>query len=46
MVLGQALTAQGKYDDAVVAFGQVKGGGPVTPRIARLWADYAKIKKK
>jgi TolA-binding protein len=46
MVLGQALTAQGKYDDAVVAFGQVKGGGPVTPRIARLWAGYAKIKKR
>jgi TolA-binding protein len=45
MVLGQALTAQGKYDDAVVAFGQVSGGGPVTPRIARLWADYARIKK-
>jgi TolA-binding protein len=46
MVLGQALTAQGKYDDAIVAFGQVSGGGPVTPRIARLWADYAKIKKR
>ncbi len=46
MVLGQALTAQGKYDDAIVAFGQVKGGGPVTPRIARLWADYARIKKR
>jgi TolA-binding protein len=46
MVLGQALTVQGKYDDAVVAFGQVSGGGPVTPRIARLWADYARIKKK
>ena len=46
MVLGQALTAQGKYDDAVVAFGQVTGSGPVTPCIARLWADYAKIKKK
>ena len=46
MVLGQALTAEGKYDDAVAAFGQVRGGGPVTPRIARLWADYAKIKKK
>jgi len=45
MVLGQALTAQGKYDDAVVAFGQIKDGGPVTPRIARLWAAYAKIKK-
>ena len=46
MVLGQALSAQGKYDDAVAAFGQVSGGGPVTPRIARLWADYAKIKKR
>jgi len=46
MVLGQALTAQGKYDDAIAAFGQVNGGGPVTPRIARLWANYAKIKKR
>jgi hypothetical protein len=46
MVLGQALTAQGKYDDAVVAFGQVKDGGPVTPRIARLWAAHARIKKR
>ena len=46
MVLGQALTAQGKYDDAVAAFGQVGGGGPVTARIARLWADYARIKKR
>jgi TolA-binding protein len=45
MVLGQALTAQGKYDDAIAAFGQVGGGGPVTPRIARLWADHARIKK-
>jgi hypothetical protein len=45
-VLGQALTAQGKYDEAVAAFGQVRGGGPVTPRIARLWAGYAKIKKR
>ena len=46
MVLGQALAAQGKYDDAIAAFGQVSGGGPVTPRVARLWADYAKIKKR
>jgi len=46
MVLGQALAAQGKYDDALVAFSEVRGGGPVTPRIARLWADYAKIKKR
>jgi TolA-binding protein len=46
MVLGQALTAQGKYDEAIAAFGQVKGGGPVTPRIARLWTAYAKTKKR
>jgi tetratricopeptide (TPR) repeat protein len=46
MVLGRALTAQGKYGEAVAAFGQVSGGGPVTPRIARLWADYAKLKKR
>ena len=30
MVLGQALVAQGKYADAVTAFGQVTGGGPAT----------------
>jgi tetratricopeptide (TPR) repeat protein len=46
MVLGQALTAEGKIDEAIVAFGQVTGGGSVTPRIARLWADYARIKKR
>lgn len=46
MVLGQALAAQGKYDDAIAAFGQVSGGGPVTPRIARLWVDYSRIKKR
>ncbi|HKD47858.1 MAG TPA: hypothetical protein VKB67_09240 [Rhizomicrobium sp.] len=45
MVLGQSLVAQGKYDEAIAAFGQVQGGGPATARITRLWADYAKIKK-
>lgn len=45
MVLGQALTAQGKYDDALAAFEQVKAGGPATPRIVRLWEDYVNIKK-
>jgi len=45
MVLGQALVAQGKYDEAVTAFGQVQGGGPATARITRLWTDYAKIKQ-
>src|SRR6185369_11881424 len=45
MVLGQALVAQGKYDDAIASFGKVTGGGPATPRTVRLWVDYAKIKK-
>jgi tetratricopeptide (TPR) repeat protein len=45
MVLGQALAAQGKYDDALAAFEQVKAGGPATPRIVRLWEDYVNIKK-
>jgi tetratricopeptide (TPR) repeat protein len=45
MVLGQALTAQGKYDEAVAAFGQVQGGGPATARITRLWVALANIKK-
>jgi tetratricopeptide (TPR) repeat protein len=45
MVLGQSLTAQGKYDDAIAAFGQVQGGGPATARITRLWIALANIKK-
>jgi len=45
MVLGQSLLAQGKYDDAVAAFGQVQGGGPATARITRLWVALANIKK-
>jgi tetratricopeptide (TPR) repeat protein len=45
MVLGQALTAQGKYDDAIAAFGRVQGGGPATSRITRLWVALANIKK-
>lgn len=45
MVLGQALLAEGKYDDAIAAFHQVQGGGPATARITRLWIDLANIKK-
>ncbi len=45
MVLGQSLTAQGKYDEAIAAFGQIQGGGPATARITRLWAALANIKK-
>ena len=44
MVIGMAEVGQGKYTDAVASFGQVTGGSPATPRIARLWSDYAKIK--
>jgi tetratricopeptide (TPR) repeat protein len=45
MVLGQAQAAQGKYDEAIVTFGQVQGGGPATARITRLWVAYCTIKK-
>ena len=45
MVLGQAQTAQGKYDDALASFGKVTGGGPATARITKLWVDYVTIKK-
>jgi tetratricopeptide (TPR) repeat protein len=45
MVLGQSLAAQGKYDDAIAAFGKVTGGGPATQRITRLWVDYCNVKK-
>lgn len=45
MVLGQTLVAEGKYDDAIAAFGQVTGGGPATPRVVRLWIDLANAKK-
>ena len=45
MVLGQALAAQGKYDDALAAFGKVTGGGPATARITRLWVDHVNLKK-
>jgi len=45
MVLGEALTAEGKYDEAIATFGQVTGGGPATSRISRLWSEYAALKK-
>ncbi|MGH6827437.1 MAG: hypothetical protein ACREFW_00830 [Rhizomicrobium sp.] len=45
MVLGQALAAQHRYDEAIAAFNQVQGGGPATQRITRLWVDYCNIQK-
>jgi len=44
LVIGIAQVQQGKYADAVATFGQVSGGGPVTPRVAELWTAYAKNK--
>jgi hypothetical protein len=44
MVIGMAEVAQGKYADAATTFASVKGGSPATPRIASMWADYAKMK--
>jgi hypothetical protein len=45
MVLAQSQAMEGKYDDALANLGKVTGGGPATPRIARLWTDYVTIKK-
>jgi len=45
MVLGQIQVALGKYDDAMATFAKVSGGSPATPRIAKMWSDYAKLKK-
>ena len=44
MVIGMSLVAEGKYDEATTAFGQVTGGGPATARIVRLWTIFAKNK--
>ena len=46
MVLAQAQTAQGKYDDALASLGQVSGGGPATAKVTKLWIDYVNIKKR
>lgn len=45
MVLGMTQVALGKYDEAVATFATVSGGSPATPRIAKMWSDYAKLKK-
>ncbi|HWC62906.1 MAG TPA: hypothetical protein VG501_04735 [Rhizomicrobium sp.] len=45
MVLAQSQAMQGKYDDALANFGKVTGGGPATPRVARLWSEYVNLKK-
>jgi hypothetical protein len=36
--------AQGQYQAGIDTLNTVKGGGPATPRIVRLWTDYAKTK--
>jgi hypothetical protein len=44
MVIGMAQVGEGKFADAAATFATVKGGSPATPRIAGMWADYAKMK--
>jgi hypothetical protein len=44
MVLGMAQVAQGKFADGAATFATVTSGSPATPRIAKLWADFAKMK--
>jgi len=44
LLIGMALVMQGKYADGIASLGQVKGGSPVTPRVAELWTAYAKNK--
>jgi hypothetical protein len=45
MILGMALVAQGKSDDAIAAFGQVSGSEGRS-KAAHLWSLYAQAKKK
>ena len=44
MIVGMSLYQQGKLAEAEAAFGQVQGGSPATPRIARLWAVHSHLK--
>jgi hypothetical protein len=44
MVIGMAQVAQNKYADAATTFATVTSGSPATPRIAALWAAFAKMK--
>jgi len=45
MLIGMSLYQQGKLAEAAQAFEQVKGGSPATPRIARLWNTFIKVKQ-
>jgi hypothetical protein len=44
LILGMALLAQGKYDEAIQTFGQV-GGSAAAQKTAHLWSLYAQAKK-
>ncbi|HEY5046486.1 MAG TPA: hypothetical protein VII49_00510 [Rhizomicrobium sp.] len=44
LILGMSLAAQGKYDEATQAFGQV-GGNQAAKKTAHLWTLYAQTKK-
>lgn len=45
LILGMALAAQGKYQDAVQTLGQV-GGNQAAQKTAHLWSLYAQSKSK
>lgn len=44
MVLGMALTAQGKYGEAAPIFESIKQSNPASARVVRLWDYFAKQK--
>ena len=44
LILGMALAAQGKYDDAIQTFGEVNGNDAAR-KTAHLWTLYAQLKK-
>jgi len=45
MMIGMSLYQQGKLPEAAQAFTEVKGGSAATPRIARLWGTFIKVKQ-
>jgi TolA-binding protein len=45
MLIGMSLFQQGKLAESAQAFTEVKGGSAATPRIARLWGTFIKVKQ-
>ena len=46
MILGQALVAQGKFDEAISTFQAITTGNEGRVQTAHLWAVYAQARKK